>query len=55
MVLEGHAEFTHQLHSTDRLSYSQREYHHAQWKQFKNWWVSWDGNPKNVKEKNEET
>ena len=51
MVLEGHAEFTHQLHSSDRLSDSQREYLHAQWKQFKNWWVSWDGNPKNVKEK----
>ena len=49
MVLEGHAEFTHQLHPSDRLSDSQHEYLHAQWKQFKNWWASWDGNPKNLK------
>ena len=54
MVLEGHAEFTHQLHPSDRLSDSQREYLHAQWKQFKNWWASWEGNPNNVKEKTEE-
>ena len=54
MVLEGHAEFTHQLHPSDRLSDSQHEYLHAQWKQFKNWWASWDGNPKNVKEKTED-
>ena len=26
MVLEGHAEFTHQLHPSDRLSDSQHEY-----------------------------
>ena len=54
MVLEGYGEFTHQVHSYDQLSDSQREYLHAQWKQFKNWWESWDGNPKNVKEKTEE-
>lgn len=54
MVLEGYGEFTHQLHSSDQLSSSQREYLHGQWKQFKNWWTSWDGNPKNMKEKTEE-
>jgi len=55
MVLEGHPEFVHQIHSSDQLSPSQREFLHAQWKQFKNWWTSWHGNPKNVKEKTEET
>ena len=55
MVLEGHPEFAHQIHTSDQLSPSQREFLHAQWKQFKNWWASWEGNPKNVKEKTEET
>ncbi len=54
MVLEGYPEFTHQINSSDRLSESQREYLHLQWQQFKNWWTSWDGNPKNVVEKTEE-
>ena len=54
MVLEGHREFSHQIHTSDQLSNSQREYLHAQWKQFKNWWYDWDGNPKNIKEKTEE-
>ena len=51
MVLEGHLEFTNQIFSSDQLHKSQREYLHAQWRQFKNWWNSWEGNPKNVKEK----
>jgi len=51
MVLEGHSEFTHQLHSSDQLSDSQREFLQVQWKLFKKWWESWDGNPNNVKEK----
>ena len=55
MVLEGYLEFSHQIHSSDRLSESQREYLHTQWRQFKSWWTSWEGNPKNVKEKTEET
>ena len=50
MVLEGYLEFSHQIHSSDRLSESQREYLHTQWRQFKSWWTSWEGNPKNVKE-----
>ena len=54
MVLEGHAEFTHQLHSSDRLSDNQHEFLHTQWRKFKDWWSIWDGNPKNVKEKTEE-
>ena len=43
MVLEGHPEFTHQLHASDRLSASQRDFLSAQWKQFKKWWESWEG------------
>ncbi|MBC8243397.1 MAG: dihydrodipicolinate synthase family protein [Verrucomicrobia bacterium] len=46
MVLEGHAEYGHPIHSPDRLSDSQREHLHTQWRQFKNWWVNWDGAPK---------
>ena len=49
MVLEGYLEFTHQINSSDRLSESQRQYLHGQWRQFKIWWDKWDGNPKNVK------
>ena len=55
MVLEGYLEFTHQINSSDRLSESQRQYLHGQWQQFKTWWDKWDGNPKNMKEKTEET
>ena len=55
MVLEGYLEFTHQINSSDRLSESQRQYLHGQWRQFKTWWDKWEGNPKNVKEKTEET
>jgi len=47
-------EFSHQIHSSDRLSESQREYLHTQWRQFKSWWTSWEGNPKNIMEKTEE-
>ena len=54
MVLEGHLDYIHHLHPSDQLSNSQRDFLHAQWKQFKNWWTSWDGNPKNMKEKTEE-
>jgi len=54
MVLEGHREYEHHIHSSDALSASQREFLRSQWEQFRNWWKSWDGNPKNVKEKTEE-
>lgn len=43
MVLEGHAAYVHQLNKSDKLSASQREYLHAQWKQFRTWWSKWDG------------
>lgn len=43
MVLEGHPEYEHQIHSTDRLSPSQREYLHQQWSLFKTWWNRWPG------------
>lgn len=43
MVLEGHAEFANEIHESDKLSGSQRGFLHAQWKQFRSWWGSWEG------------
>lgn len=43
MVLEGHAEFEHQICSTDRLSDAQRGFLDSQWVQFKEWWSKWSG------------
>ncbi len=43
MVLEGHAEFANGIHENDKLSASQRGFLHAQWKQFRSWWNSWEG------------
>ncbi len=43
MVLEGHAEFANEIHESDKLSASQRGFLHAQWKQFRSWWNSWEG------------
>lgn len=43
MVLEGHPEYAHQLHHTDRLSDAQREYLRRQWRQFREWWKNWEG------------
>ncbi len=54
MVLEGHPEYEHHIHSSDALSASQREFLRSQWEQFRNWWTGWNGNPKNMKEKTEE-
>ncbi len=51
MVLEGHPEYEHHIHSSDALSASQREFLRSQWEQFRNWWTGWNGNPNNVKEK----
>jgi len=51
MVLEGHPEYGHHIYPTDRLSDSQHEFLHAQWRKFKDWWSIWDGNPNNVKER----
>lgn len=43
MVLEGHSEYSHQLHASDSLSASQRKHLHNQWKQFRAWWGQWEG------------
>jgi dihydrodipicolinate synthase/N-acetylneuraminate lyase len=43
MVLEGNPEYEHHFNATDALSASQREFIHAQWKLFKQWWGSWPG------------
>lgn len=43
MVLEGHPEYAHPCHPTDRLSPSQQEFVHQQWAQFKTWWQQWPG------------
>ena len=43
MVLEGHAEYEHQLNPTDILSPSQQAYLDAEWQQFRDWWAGWQG------------
>jgi len=43
MVLEGHAEYEHQINATDALSPSQRANAKQQWELFKNWWGNWAG------------
>ncbi len=43
MVLEGHAEYEHQLNPTDQLSPAQNAQLESQWRQFRNWWDSWPG------------
>lgn len=43
MVLEGNAEYEHQLNPSDRLSASQKAFLEEQWQQFRNWWASWPG------------
>lgn len=43
MVLEGHPEYESQLHRSDSLSASQREFIRQQWMQFKTWWEQWPG------------
>jgi hypothetical protein len=44
MVLEGYPDYEHHIHSADALSASQREFLQSQWKQFRSWWDSWQGN-----------
>ena len=41
MVLAGHTEYELHFCQTDRLSDSQREFAHAQWQQFRQWWSKW--------------
>ena len=43
MVLEGDADYTHQLNATDQLATSQRAQLENQWRQFRRWWDSWPG------------
>ena len=43
MVLEGHAEYAHQVNPTDRLAATQRAQLESQWQQFRRWWDSWPG------------
>lgn len=43
MVLEGHANYQHQINSTDALSSSQRSFLEQQWRQFRSWWENWEG------------
>lgn len=43
MVLEGHREYQLHFNAADRLSDSQREFLHSQWRQFKRWWSEWPG------------
>ena len=43
MVLEGHSEYARQLNPSDCLSDSQREFLHAQWRLFRDWWSGWEG------------
>ena len=45
MVLDGHPEYEHHIHSSDALSASQREFLRSQWEQFRNWWTGWNGKP----------
>jgi len=43
MVLEGHEAYRHQIHGSDKLSPSQKQFLHTQWKLFRDWWSGWDG------------
>ena len=43
MVLEGHEAYRHQIYGSDKLSTSQKQFLHTQWKLFRNWWSNWDG------------
>ena len=43
MVLEGSAEYAHQLNASDQLAASQRAQLENQWRQFRRWWDSWPG------------
>ena len=43
MVLEGNEEYRLHFNDFDRLSDRQRDFLHAQWKQFRQWWSQWEG------------
>ena len=43
MVLEGHDAYSHQIYGSDKLSASQKQFMHTQWKLFRDWWSNWEG------------
>ncbi|TWU58347.1 dihydrodipicolinate synthase family protein [Rubripirellula reticaptiva] len=43
MVLEGNAEYEHQIYGSDKLSDSQRAFVRDQWQLFRDWWSTWSG------------
>ncbi|MFM2197955.1 MAG: hypothetical protein RLZZ505_1387 [Verrucomicrobiota bacterium] len=43
MVLEGHDAYRHQIYGSDKLSPSQKQFLHTQWKLFRDWWAGWEG------------
>jgi 4-hydroxy-tetrahydrodipicolinate synthase len=43
MVLEGNAEYQHQLYASDALSTQQRAFLEDHWRQFREWWANWPG------------
>lgn len=43
MVLEGHEAYRHQIYGSDKLSASQKQFLHTQWKLFRDWWSGWAG------------
>ncbi|MDB4274463.1 MAG: dihydrodipicolinate synthase family protein [Akkermansiaceae bacterium] len=43
MVLEGHSAYEHQIYADDKLSTSQKQFLHSQWRLFRDWWAAWDG------------
>jgi 4-hydroxy-tetrahydrodipicolinate synthase len=43
MVLEGNESYKQQINKSDALSVSQKSFLEQQWKQFRNWWESWEG------------
>lgn len=47
MVLEGHEAYRHQIYGSDKLSASQHQFIHTQWKLFRDWWSKWEGKGQN--------
>ena len=43
MVLEGNAEYAHQLNKTDKMAPSQKAFIEQSWRQFREWWSNWPG------------
>ena len=43
LVLNGETEYELHFNESDALSASQRDYLHAQWRLFREWWANWQG------------